>query len=240
VGLREAFADPLLGADAVPDAEVTALAAGSPNAARAVLALYRAWRVAREDAGGIALPSGRRILLPTEEVRDYFNEHANHFPALEAAAEDAQLSPKGVSFTTAIDETVQVLADPDQLHRLFVNLMRNAREAIDGDRERNGVGNVTAELAVEDGASFVRIADDGPGLPERAQANLFQPFQGSGRQGGAGLGLAISRELAQAHGGELTLVETGPGRTVFELRLPGAPDPSPPRRGGRAAAPAGA
>ena len=80
VGLREAFADPLLGADAVPEAEVGELAAGSPNAARAMLALYRAWRVAREDAGGIALPSGRRILLPNEEARDLFDERANIFP----------------------------------------------------------------------------------------------------------------------------------------------------------------
>ena len=55
VGLREAFADPLLSADAVPEAEIAELAAAAPNAARAVQALYRAWRVAREDAGGIAL-----------------------------------------------------------------------------------------------------------------------------------------------------------------------------------------
>jgi predicted transcriptional regulator/transcriptional regulator with XRE-family HTH domain len=87
VGLREAFADPLLSADAVPEAELRALAAGSPNAARAVLALYRAWRVAREDAGGIALPSGRRILLPNEEAHDLFNDRANHFPDLEVAAD---------------------------------------------------------------------------------------------------------------------------------------------------------
>ena len=87
VGLREAFADPMLGSDAVPEPEIASIAAGSPNAARAVLALYRAWRVAREDAGGIALPSGRRILLPNEEARDLFHEHANHFPALETAAE---------------------------------------------------------------------------------------------------------------------------------------------------------
>jgi transcriptional regulator with XRE-family HTH domain len=70
VGLREALSDPLLDADAVPDAEIAALAGSSPSAARAVLALYRAWRVAREDAGGIALPSGRRVLLPNEEARD--------------------------------------------------------------------------------------------------------------------------------------------------------------------------
>ena len=87
VSLREAFADPLLSADAVPEAEVAELAAAAPNAARAVLALYRAWRLAREDAGGIALPSGRRVLLPNEEARDFFDDCANHFPALETAAE---------------------------------------------------------------------------------------------------------------------------------------------------------
>lgn len=87
VGLREAFADPLLGVEAVPDAEVEAIAGSSPNAARAVLALYRAWRVAREDAGGIALPSGRRVLLPNEEARDLFDSRGNHFPALEVEAE---------------------------------------------------------------------------------------------------------------------------------------------------------
>ncbi len=86
-GLREAFADPLLGAEPVPDADLSALAASSPAAARAVLALYRAWRVTREDASGIALPSGRRLLLPTEESRDAFHERGNHFPALEQAAE---------------------------------------------------------------------------------------------------------------------------------------------------------
>jgi predicted transcriptional regulator/DNA-binding XRE family transcriptional regulator len=85
VGLREAFADPLLGVDAVPDAEIAALAS-SPRAAQAVLALYRSWRVAREDAGGIALPSGRRVLLPNEEARDFFDDRANHFPILEEAA----------------------------------------------------------------------------------------------------------------------------------------------------------
>jgi len=87
IGLREAFSDPLLGVDAVPEAEVAALAGSGPKAARAVLALYRAWRVAREDAGGIALPSGRRILLPNEEARDFFDDRANHFSTLEEAAD---------------------------------------------------------------------------------------------------------------------------------------------------------
>jgi predicted transcriptional regulator/transcriptional regulator with XRE-family HTH domain len=86
-GLQEVLRDPLLGLDVVPEAEIAQLAGGAPHVARAVLALYRAWRVAREDSGGIALPTGRRILLPTEEARDFFHDRANHFPALEAAAE---------------------------------------------------------------------------------------------------------------------------------------------------------
>ncbi len=86
-GLREVLADPMLGLDEVPEAEVATLAGSAPNIGRAALALYRAWRVAKEDASGIALPTGRRILLPTEESRDFFHEHANHFPALERVAE---------------------------------------------------------------------------------------------------------------------------------------------------------
>ncbi|HEY1750688.1 MAG TPA: HAMP domain-containing sensor histidine kinase [Caulobacteraceae bacterium] len=158
--------------------------------------------------------------------------------ALEAAAEDAQLDVGGVALALSMDDRAQVLADPDQLHRIFVNLMRNAREAIDGDTAKERHGAMTIDLAVENGASVVRIADDGPGLPLRARANLFQPFQGSTRRGGAGLGLAISRELAQAHGGDLVLVDTGPTGTLFELRLPGAPDPLPPE--GRTTARTGA
>ena len=86
-GLREVFRDPLLGAESVPDEQLQSLAAGAPDAARAVLALWRAWRVAREDSAGLALPSGRRLLLPNEEARDAFHDAANHFPTLEDAAE---------------------------------------------------------------------------------------------------------------------------------------------------------
>lgn len=85
-GLREVFADPLLDQPVDPK-DIAAIVSDSPAAARAVLGLYRAWRVAREESSGIALPSGRRILLPNEEGRDAFHERSNHFPDLEAAAE---------------------------------------------------------------------------------------------------------------------------------------------------------
>jgi predicted transcriptional regulator/DNA-binding XRE family transcriptional regulator len=95
-GLREVFADPLLD-QPVTEAEIEQLAQ-APGAARAVLALYRNWRVAREDASGIALPSGRRLLLPHEEARDLFSERQNHFATLEAAVEALALpaGPEGM------------------------------------------------------------------------------------------------------------------------------------------------
>ena len=55
----------------------------------------------------------------------------------------------------------------------------------------------------------LRITDDGPGVPERVRERLFQPFAGSATPGGAGLGLAIARELARAHGGDLVLERIG-------------------------------
>jgi predicted transcriptional regulator/DNA-binding XRE family transcriptional regulator len=109
VALREVFADPLLSADAVPEVEVAELAAAAPNAARSVLALYRALRVAREDAGGIALPSGRRVLLPNEEARDLFDERSNHFPELEIASEGiaAELHVTPANMNHAIAERLR-------------------------------------------------------------------------------------------------------------------------------------
>jgi predicted transcriptional regulator/transcriptional regulator with XRE-family HTH domain len=107
--LREVLTEPMLGLDAVPEAEITALAAAAPHAAQALLALYRAWRVAREDSSGIALPSGRRMLLPIEEARDFFHEHANHFPALEAVAEGlgAELRASPAEMNHAIAERLR-------------------------------------------------------------------------------------------------------------------------------------
>ncbi len=104
--LREAFTDPLLGADPVPDSEAELMAASTPAAARAVLALYRALQATREETGAIALPSGRKVLLPNDEVRDYFHQHENHFPAIEAAAEAL-----GSELLRKIEDMTHVLAE---------------------------------------------------------------------------------------------------------------------------------
>lgn len=139
-----------------------------------------------------------------------------------AAAEDAGLTAEGVRLIKAVPARFAVHADPDQLHRILVNLMRNARQAIESDATR-GTGRrglVRVTVSAVDGDCILRMADDGPGIPPRLSESLFEPFVSGRASDGAGLGLAISRELAASHGGMLTLVETGPSGTTFELRLP--------------------
>ncbi|WP_333586656.1 sensor histidine kinase [Phenylobacterium sp.] len=143
--------------------------------------------------------------------------------AAEIAAEEARLVPEGVRLDLQVDDRAQILADPDQLHRILVNLMRNAREAM----EARGRGVVRLSLTTEPGLSIITLADDGPGIPAKVQERLFQPFAGSGRAEGTGLGLAIARELAQGHGGDLVLAESGETGARFELRLPGVASPAP-------------
>ena len=136
-----------------------------------------------------------------------------------SAGEDAGLSPTGVALVATAPADLQVLADPEQLDRILVNIFKNAREAIEAAGRT--VGEVRLDAETSPAGALVHIRDDGPGVPERLRMRLFQPFAGSGRPGGAGLGLAIARELARAHGGELTLEETGAEGSRFVLRLPG-------------------
>jgi signal transduction histidine kinase len=141
--------------------------------------------------------------------------------AVEAAGDDAGLARAKVALEIDVGSQEAALADPEQLHRVLVNLLRNGREAIQGT-DPAAVGVIRVFAARSAGQVTLALADNGPGLPERALANLFQPFSGSGKPGGTGLGLAIARELAQANGGDLVLARNGPAGATFELTLPAA------------------
>jgi two-component system nitrogen regulation sensor histidine kinase GlnL len=110
--------------------------------------------------------------------------------------------------------------DADRLLQVLLNLARNAREA--------GAASLLLRTRVEHGVRLgervartalrVDVVDDGPGVPEALRDTLFQPLV-SGRPDGTGLGLALSREIAREHGGELRCASR-PGETVFSLYLP--------------------
>jgi len=140
----------------------------------------------------------------------------------EAAAEVLAAFPE-IVWRGPDGAAVAALADADQLHRIFANLVRNAAQALAAQADRQTPGVIAATITNLGAHVLVRIVDDGPGLPERVQARLFEPFSGSSNGAGAGLGLAIARELARAQGGDVALVATGAEGTAFEVRLPSAP-----------------
>jgi signal transduction histidine kinase len=199
---------------------------GDPGVAKALPRLERALDRAVTLASNV-LAYGRSEEAPPKPMRLLL------VPALEAAAEDAGLSDDGVRLNSQVSLNARAFADADQLHRILVNLLRNAREAIVSSDASGGRGVITARFETQEEMDVVILADTGPGVPERLRARLFQPFAGSSRPGGAGLGLAIARELAQGHGGDVMLSASGPDGAVFELRLPASAEAAARKRGRR-------
>ncbi|MDB5562758.1 MAG: Sensor histidine kinase [Hyphomicrobiales bacterium] len=124
-----------------------------------------------------------------------------------------------IGVSNRVPDAITLKVDPDQLARVFVNLLKNAREALESAGAKITEPAVSVEFA--EAGDFIKIivSDNGPGLPPRARDNLFVAFEGSARAGGTGLGLAIARELIEAHGGMLSYVPQPIG-TRFEITLP--------------------
>jgi signal transduction histidine kinase len=124
---------------------------------------------------------------------------------------------QSVELKREIPAHLMVRADPEQMYRVILNLVRNARQAIVATHK---AGTITVSAKEDDAAWWIIVEDTGPGLPARAKEHLFTPFQGGMSKGGSGLGLAISAELVRGHGGSLQLGQTGAGCTRFEICLP--------------------
>jgi len=123
----------------------------------------------------------------------------------------ASAAGKDTVWTNSVDPRLTVQGDREQLFRVFANLAHNAAEA--------GASAVSATASQRRGRVHVTIADNGPGFPERARANLFRPFQGSTKPDGSGLGLPIAREIVRAHGGAIHLISSDAEGAVFRLEF---------------------
>lgn len=139
----------------------------------------------------------------------------NLLALIEQVEADLDATAPALRWRLDVPADLDLLVDPDQMRRVLTNLARNAAEAM---------GPAGGELRIRAQASPQRldldIADTGPGMPERVREHLFEPFAGSAKPEGNGLGLAICRELMRAHGGEIELLESSARGTIFRLVLP--------------------
>jgi signal transduction histidine kinase len=139
---------------------------------------------------------------------------------VEDAAFDARLvGHPTISFRNEAPEGLRLRVDQAQFSRVLVNLLKNAREALEAAGAKVEAPQVSVLTEEREDGFVVAVSDNGPGLPPRARDNLFVAFEGSARAGGTGLGLAIAREIVEAHGGRLALAEQARG-TRFEITLP--------------------
>lgn len=139
-------------------------------------------------------------------------------------AEQAELlglpDNKQLRFDNQVPAELTAACDPDQMARVLTNLMRNAIQALtQAGAEAGSQPLLTVTGAPTNGSVTLRVIDNGPGVPQRARANLFQAFRGSVTPGGTGLGLAVAAELVRLHGGTIEL-EPSPVGAVFRVSLP--------------------
>jgi two-component system OmpR family sensor kinase len=130
---------------------------------------------------------------------------------------------RSLNVRTRVEGDIPVRADEALVGRLIRNLLDNAIKY-----GRQG-GAIEVEVSAPDGVPTVAIRDDGPGIPAEIQRRIFDRFyrgpesraaDAAGDGGGAGLGLAIARGIAEAHRGTLVLQHSGPDGTEFRLTLP--------------------
>lgn len=173
-----------------------------------------------------------RLTALTEDYLAFARRPKPELVVIDLAAELADLldseRPAFEQSAVVLDATLEpelpVLGDASQLRRVFLNLLRNAREAVeerDDDADDAERGRVQVTTRCKDGHVVVVVSDTGGGIdvaPEERE-RIFEAFF-TRKARGTGLGLSTVQQIVQDHGGQVRLVDTGPTGTVFEVVLP--------------------
>jgi signal transduction histidine kinase len=139
---------------------------------------------------------------------------------VERAATLARTHPDGekVRIETRYSDAgaTRVVVDGNQIERAIFNLLLNACQAV---QALGAAGHVLATIEVRQQEVVVNVIDNGPGVPDTILSSLFEPFVSEGKQKGTGLGLTLARSIASEHGGEVTLLSSRPGETIFQMKV---------------------
>jgi len=131
---------------------------------------------------------------------------------LQAARGYVETDGRAIAITTAVPPGLKVLADPDKMRQVFLNVLLNAVQSIEDD------GEVRVTATVEENVVTVAIEDTGCGMNEDMLGQVFSPFY-STKEKGTGLGLAVAAKVVEGHGGAITATSE-PGRgSTFSIQL---------------------
>jgi signal transduction histidine kinase len=136
---------------------------------------------------------------------------------IERAIQSVRVLPDFASLTITFrsEEKCEGWFDPAKVERVMLNLLFNACEAVSPN---TGKVEVSSRVTVE--GIEIRVADNGPGIPESIRENLFKPFVSYGKEKGTGLGLTVVQKIMQDHGGEVCVERTDANGSTFKLLFP--------------------
>ena len=128
-------------------------------------------------------------------------------------------SAHGVALDVQVGVDCALRGDAEKLRRVLINLVSNALDALEGAQVAAPRIEVTAGENLAGTECWVRVRDNGPGIPPEALARIFSPFYTS-KERGTGLGLAISKKVVDAHGGSIEANSTPGAGAEFTLTIP--------------------
>ena len=138
---------------------------------------------------------------------------------VERATTLVKTHPDAERVTVLLENTVAdstAVVDAKQVERAIYNLLLNACQSA---RESTGRREVRVSLSADSKTVSVTIVDSGPGVPEEIRDSLFDPFVSQGKQKGTGLGLTLACSVAREHDGDVKLVSSRAGKTIFRLTV---------------------
>jgi signal transduction histidine kinase len=131
----------------------------------------------------------------------------------------APAGSKPVNISNDVPDGLEIVADPEHIFRVLMNLIRNSVEALESNAASKDPPRVTVSAQRQAHSVIILVRDNGPGVPMAVRGKLFDAFQNSTRAGGSGLGLSIAADLVRAHGGRIELEPAQSGAS-FRIELP--------------------